>query len=81
MSYVYTIIGIILFAIGVPIISFISTLIQTLSDYVTVRITERIAWYNHMIQKINSLDEPDGGDPAAIGFEIHAESDVYEDEE
>jgi len=70
MNFTQIIIGILLFTIGVPIINFISNLIGTLSDYITLALSVKMAWYNHMIQKINGEDNTDNSDPSAIGFEI-----------
>ena len=70
MEFTQIIIGILLFTIGVPIINFISNLIGTLSDYITLALSVKMAWYNHMIQKISGEDSADSGDPSAIGFEI-----------
>ena len=70
MEFTQIIIGILLFTIGVPIINFISNLIGTLSDYITLALSVKMAWYNHMILEINGKDSSDGGDSTAIGFEI-----------
>ena len=82
MAYWYTIIGILLFTIGVPLVNSIGQIIATAADYVTVKISERIAMSNHMIQKINSMTEHlDSDDPAAIGFEINPVMDIFDEDE
>ena len=82
MAYWYTIIGIFLFAIGVPVINFISNLIAILGELLTAKISERIAMSNHMIQKISIMTEHlDSDDPAAIGFEINTIPDILDEDE
>ena len=82
MAYWYTILGIFLFAIGIPVVSFLSNLIATLSDLITVRLSVRIALANKMIQKISGATEQGDTDLSVIGFEVDSipEFDIDEEE-
>lgn len=81
MAYIYTVVGILLFAVGVPLVNAISSIITSLGDWVSAVVAERIAIINISLQKYQDELESDG-ETAVIGFSVDSDEmeEEYEDD-